>query len=137
MKTNTKCTYYGTFGKRMTDAEYLSEIIYVFSEGGRQELRLNEIVKVEGGTDLSTFFMSDGKRISSKYPLPHFAAKLPAGRFGRYCEKFIINLEYVEDYTTGSDWAAILVNRKLKVVTKEYIPINRLCRDSFKADFYK
>ncbi len=123
-------------GTKMSREEYLKAKITIYNEG-KIKIGLADIMRIEGCGSYSLFHMSNGKILKSSYGLSHYMPLLPEGIFGRYCDSFIINLEYVLDFTKGQNWSAVMEDRTKTPYIKVFIPICRACRAKFEQDYNK
>ena len=99
--------------------------------GGRKKICPDEILMLEGNTNYTDLYLLDGKKITVATTLKKLEKRFVIYQnFFRPHKSFIVNLDYLSDYQSGSDEftmqnnRTVLIARRRKTAFKSRISTN-------------
>ncbi len=84
--------------------------ITVANTDGKHLLRLGEIIRCQSDVNYTTFYLTDGKKLTVSKPLKHFDELLSPHNFFRTHQSHLINLNEVKKYLSGKGGIALMSN---------------------------
>lgn len=99
-------------------------MLTIANEEGYHFLQLKELLYLQSDQGVTTFYLSEGRKVSAARNIGEFERLLPPERFYRSHQSYIINLEWVDKYLFQDGGSILLRNG-------QQIPLAKSRREGF------